>query len=107
MCSKRLSVREGEAWITEEHLQIRSLLDQITSADNPFTLLPLLRELRSKLSAHCDREEDDDGLHAIVSENIPEYRDRVDQLLIEPIDEHVDGYFRLTHPLLVEDGRVL
>jgi hypothetical protein len=83
MCAEKITVRQGEAWITEEHLQIRALLDRIGPISDPHALLPLLRELKALMDGHCHREEGDEGLHAIISENAPEHTATVDRLLGE------------------------
>jgi len=83
MSLHKISVREAESWITEEHLRIRALLDGVRGISDPHVLLPVLRELRSILEEHFSREEGDDGLHDIVSGPAPEHGDRVDDLIVE------------------------
>lgn len=96
MCAEKISVRQGEAWITEEHLQIRALLDRISPISDPHALLPVLRELIALMDSHCDREEGDEGLHAIISENAPEHTRAVDRLLGEHrgILDDINGLIR-------------
>ena len=63
-----------QAWqetIEKDHHSIKEILERIDATADPNRLLSLLRELRTSLVQHFEREEAPEGMHEIVSNMSP------------------------------------
>ena len=76
-------IRRAESWITEEHLEIRAILDRLQTMSDPYMILLVLKDLRDKLEGHFSREEGDEGLHAVIENHAPQHGDTADELIRE------------------------
>lgn len=85
MDSVRTDIRRAESWITEEHLEIRAILDRLQTMSDPYMMLLVLKDLRDKLETHFSREEGDEGLHAVIEHHAPQHRSAADELIREHI----------------------
>ena len=79
----RVDIRRLESRITEEHLEIRAVVDKLQTLTDPNTILIVLEDLHRKMENHFLREEGDRGLYAIIEELAPDETERVDALLRE------------------------
>ena len=78
-----IDVRRLESRITEEHLEIRAVVDRLQQVTDPNMMMLLLDDLHRKLDSHFLREEGDKGLYAIIEDLAPQHTERVDGLLRE------------------------
>jgi hypothetical protein len=76
-------VRRLESRITEEHLEIRAVVDRMQTLSDPNMMLLVLEDLHRMLDSHFLREEGDKGLYAIIEDLAPQHTERVDGLLRE------------------------
>lgn len=83
MGTPRIDVRRLESKITEEHLEIRAVVDQLQRVTDPSMMILVLEDLHRKLDSHFLREEGDKGLYAIIENLAPQHTERVDALLQE------------------------
>ena len=83
MDHENVNVRRAESWITEEHLEIRSLLERLQTMTDPYMMLLVLKDLREKLEAHFGREEGEEGLHAVIEHHAPQHRQTAEELIRE------------------------
>lgn len=102
MPHEKLSLRRIESWITEEHLEIRSMIDRLQTMTDPYVMLLVLRDLQDKLDQHFQNEEGEEGLYTIVNANAPQHAERVDRLIEE---HHVLS--RELHNLVKQCNQVL
>jgi hypothetical protein len=78
-----IDVRRLESRITEEHLEIRAVVDRLQQVTDPNMMMLVLEDLHRKLDSHFLREEGDKGLYTIIEDLAPEHTERVDGLLRE------------------------
>jgi hypothetical protein len=83
MVTPDIDVRHIESTITEEHLEIRAVVDRLQQVTDPNMIMLLLDDLHRKLDSHFLREEGDKGLYAIIEDLAPQHTERVDGLLRE------------------------
>jgi hypothetical protein len=83
MDTAKVDIRRLESKITEEHLEIRAVVDKLQTLTDPNTILIVLEDLHRKMESHFLREEGDRGLYAIIEELAPDETERVDALLRE------------------------
>ena len=72
-----IDVRRIESRITEEHLEIRAVVDRLQQVTDPNMMMLLLDDLHRKLDSHFLREEGDKGLYAIIETLAPQQTERV------------------------------
>jgi hypothetical protein len=78
-----IDVRRLESRITEEHLEIRAVVEQLQRVTDPNMMLIVLEDLHRKIEKHFLREEGDKGLYTIIEDLAPQHTERVDELLRE------------------------
>lgn len=84
MATAKTPLRRIESVITEEHLEIRAVLERLQTMTDPYMMLLVYKDLQNKLDAHFQNEEGEEGLYAVVEEVTENHSERVDALL----DEH-------------------
>ena len=83
MIPHETDIRRAEAWITEEHLEIRVVLERLQTMTDPYMMVLVLKDLRDRLDAHFSREEGEEGLYELIDGFAPQHRKTADDLLKE------------------------